>query len=220
MNFLRQGSGSNFFSKMVDVPLVAVNVILVVCMALASFSDRVRPTDSLVVSELGLGFPILLVLSVLFMLFWLARLKWSFLISLFGIILSFNCCVKTLAFNKEKDDKDRSFKLMTYNVHLFNFYTELSRNEILKYLSESDADVLCLQEFGYSTNEKSNHLKEKEIFAIMQEGVELRNELYHKANNPVEPKNASLVRKYYAAFRNEMVEGYGKLFEKLSALHD
>ena len=62
--------------------------------------------------------------------------------------------------------------------------------------------------------------KEKEIFAIMQEGVELRNELYHKANNPVEPKNASLVRKYYAAFRNEMVEGYGKLFEKLSALHD
>ena len=62
--------------------------------------------------------------------------------------------------------------------------------------------------------------KEKEIFAIMQEGVELRNELYHKANNPVEPKNALLVRKYYAAFRNEMVEGYGKLFEKLSALHD
>ncbi|MBO5799552.1 MAG: endonuclease/exonuclease/phosphatase family protein [Paludibacteraceae bacterium] len=168
MNFLRQGSGSNFFSKMVDVPLVAVNVILVVCMALASFSDRVRPTDSLVVSELGLGFPILLVLSVLFMLFWLARLKWSFLISLFGIILSFNCCVKTLAFNKEKDDKDRSFKLMTYNVHLFNFYTELSRNEIVKYLSESDADVLCLQEFGYSTNEKSKHLKEKEIFAELK----------------------------------------------------
>lgn len=62
--------------------------------------------------------------------------------------------------------------------------------------------------------------KEKEIFAIMQEGVELRNELYHKANNPIEPKNPSLVRKYYAAFRNEMVEGYGKLFEKLSGLHD
>ena len=62
--------------------------------------------------------------------------------------------------------------------------------------------------------------KEKEIFAIMQEGVELRNELYHKANNPTEPKNASLVRKYYAAFRSEMVDGYGKLFEKLSALHD
>ncbi len=62
--------------------------------------------------------------------------------------------------------------------------------------------------------------KEKEIFAIMQEGVELRNELYSKANNPTEPKNPSLVRKYYAAFRNEMVESYNALFEKLSALHD
>ena len=62
--------------------------------------------------------------------------------------------------------------------------------------------------------------KESEIFTIMQEGVELRNELYHKANNPTEPKNSSLVRKYYAAFRGEMIDAYGKLFEKLSALHD
>lgn len=61
--------------------------------------------------------------------------------------------------------------------------------------------------------------KEKEIFAVMQEGVELRNELYAKASNPTEPHNPSLVRKYYAAFRAEMVESYGKLFEKLSAIN-
>lgn len=61
--------------------------------------------------------------------------------------------------------------------------------------------------------------KEQEIFAVMQEGVELRNELYHKASNPAEPKNKSLVRKYYAALRAEMVESFGKLFEKLSAIN-
>ena len=61
--------------------------------------------------------------------------------------------------------------------------------------------------------------KEQEIFAIMQEGVELRNELYHKANNPVEPKNASLVRKYYAALRQEIVASFGELFEKLSQIN-
>lgn len=61
--------------------------------------------------------------------------------------------------------------------------------------------------------------KEQEIFAVMQEGVELRNELYHKVNNPTEPKNKSLVRKYYAALRAEMVESFGKLFEKLSAIN-
>ena len=61
--------------------------------------------------------------------------------------------------------------------------------------------------------------KEKEIFALMQEGVELRNELYTKANNPTEPHNASLVRKYYAALRVEMVDAFGKLFEKLSDIN-
>ncbi len=59
--------------------------------------------------------------------------------------------------------------------------------------------------------------KENEIFALVQEGVELRNALYHKANNPAEPHNPSLVRKHYAALRAEMVEAYSGLFEKLSA---
>ncbi len=61
--------------------------------------------------------------------------------------------------------------------------------------------------------------KDKEIFTVMQEGVELRNALYTKANNPTEPHNPSLVRKYYAALRTEMVEEFGKLFEKLSSIN-
>lgn len=61
--------------------------------------------------------------------------------------------------------------------------------------------------------------KDKEIFTVMQEGVELRNALYTKANNPTEPHNPSLVRKYYAALRLEIVEEFGKLFEKLSEIN-
>ncbi|MBR7182873.1 MAG: hypothetical protein IKD41_02655 [Alistipes sp.] len=61
--------------------------------------------------------------------------------------------------------------------------------------------------------------KDKEIFTVMQEGVELRNALYTKVNNPTEPHNPSLVRKYYAALRREIVEEFGKLFEKLSEIN-
>lgn len=61
--------------------------------------------------------------------------------------------------------------------------------------------------------------KDKEIFTVMQEGVELRNALYTKVNNPTEPHNPSLVRKYYAALRLEIVEEFGKLFEKLSEIN-
>lgn len=61
--------------------------------------------------------------------------------------------------------------------------------------------------------------KEQEIFGVMQEAVSVRNALFAKANNPAEPHNASLVRKHYAALRREMVEAYGNLFEKLSAIN-
>ncbi|MBQ8853146.1 MAG: hypothetical protein IJZ67_02445 [Alistipes sp.] len=60
--------------------------------------------------------------------------------------------------------------------------------------------------------------KDKEIFAVMQQGVELRNALYVKANNPTGPHNPSLVRKYYAALRQEILASFGELFEKLSQI--
>lgn len=62
--------------------------------------------------------------------------------------------------------------------------------------------------------------KEKEIFAVMQEAVAVRNALYTKAMNPAEPHNASLVRKHYAALRAEMESAFGELFEKLSAINE
>lgn len=62
--------------------------------------------------------------------------------------------------------------------------------------------------------------KEQEIFAVMQEAVALRNDLFAKANNPAEPKNISLVRKHYAALRVEMIAAYDKLFDKLSKIND
>ena len=52
----------------------------------------------------------------------------------------------------------------------------------------------------------------------MQKGVELRNELFVKANNPTEPHNALLVRRYYAALRREIGEAFGELFGQLSEI--
>ena len=61
--------------------------------------------------------------------------------------------------------------------------------------------------------------KEKEIFELMQKGVELRNALFTKVNNPAEPKNGSLVRKHFTALRSEIVAEFDKLFQELSAVN-
>ena len=62
--------------------------------------------------------------------------------------------------------------------------------------------------------------KEAEIFALMQKGVALRNDLYVKANNPAEPHNKSLVRKHYSALRREILDSFNNLFEELSGLNN
>ena len=58
--------------------------------------------------------------------------------------------------------------------------------------------------------------KEESIVELMQKSIELRNLLYCKANNPAEPKNRSLTKKHYAAFRRDMVASYAALFNDLS----
>ncbi|MFR9619610.1 MAG: hypothetical protein SNH63_00150 [Rikenellaceae bacterium] len=62
--------------------------------------------------------------------------------------------------------------------------------------------------------------KGDQIFELMREAVEVRNALYKKVSNPTEPKNRSLVRKYYTALRYEIVAEFDKLFEKLSAINE
>ena len=62
--------------------------------------------------------------------------------------------------------------------------------------------------------------REEAVVGIMEKAVALRNTLYIKANNPVEPHNASLVKKYYAALRRDMVSSFGSLCEELSACNE
>ncbi|MBO5893067.1 MAG: hypothetical protein J6Q31_02235 [Alistipes sp.] len=61
--------------------------------------------------------------------------------------------------------------------------------------------------------------KEEAVVGLMEKAVDLRNVLYVKANNPTEPKNASLVKKYYAAFRRDMVSSFTSLFNELSEVN-
>jgi predicted HAD superfamily phosphohydrolase len=54
------------------------------------------------------------------------------------------------------------------------------------------------------------------IVNVIRDAVDLRNTLYDRANNPIEKKSSSLVRKHYAAVRRDMFEGIDRLFVRLS----
>ena len=57
--------------------------------------------------------------------------------------------------------------------------------------------------------------KREDIINVMEEAVELRNDLYARIK-PEEKNNRSLVRKHYAALRNDLGIRIDGLFGKLS----
>ena len=114
-----------------------------------------------------------------------------------------------------------------YNYHFYKIYTSkywhpiMTNDAYIKYAEETKKDIdylvsevisncyTCL----YFHPEKGR----AEIFSIIEDAVDLRNELIDKATNPAEPKNRSLVRKHYLALRNDMFTKIDELFERLSA---
>lgn len=60
--------------------------------------------------------------------------------------------------------------------------------------------------------------KRKDIIVIIEEAVAFRNEMYHRANNPADKKNRSLVKKHYAQMRRDMMKQVDAMFDKLSTI--
>ncbi len=57
--------------------------------------------------------------------------------------------------------------------------------------------------------------KRAEIYGIIEEAVNIRNDLFERIK-PAEKHNRSLVKKHYAALRNDLMVRIDELFSKLS----
>ncbi|MEG1634897.1 MAG: hypothetical protein RR277_02620 [Rikenellaceae bacterium] len=54
------------------------------------------------------------------------------------------------------------------------------------------------------------------VLEIIEDAIDERNKFIEKANNPADKKNKGLVKKHYAALRNEIMEKVDELFVRLS----
>lgn len=67
---------------------VVANVVAVVLLIVSAYSDRVSPETSMTLSYLGLAFPVLCVVNLCFIIYWLFLWEWKFLlIGIFSFLL-------------------------------------------------------------------------------------------------------------------------------------
>ncbi|RHJ93092.1 endonuclease/exonuclease/phosphatase family protein [Parabacteroides bouchesdurhonensis] len=146
---------------------VVVNIIVVVLFVLAAYSSRFSPEKNLFFSYLGLGFPVLCVLNILFILYWLFQWEWKFiLIGLISFLICWNPVKNYFPFHSKVNPvpQESVLKVLTYNVMGFGYknHTKLSPNKIIEYIVNSDADIVCLQEYAEHKSEK--YLTREKIF--------------------------------------------------------
>lgn len=138
---------------------VLANVVVALLFIASAFSDRVSPDKSTFFSYLGLGFPVLCVLNVCFIFYWLFLWEWRcILIGLVSFLICKDAVVNYFPFHGRVKDvpKENVIKVLTYNVMGFGYkdHTKELPNPIVRYIANSGADIVCLQEYAVGNSKK------------------------------------------------------------------
>ncbi len=136
-----------------------LNYIVILSLLLSYFAKYVSPQVFWPLAFLGIAWPILVALNLVFSLYWFAQLRAMGLWSILAILLGFNTFFSNIQFfSKQEKPNGNDIKVMSYNCMLFDLYNWYhnadSRNKIFEILDDESPDILCLQEFY--TSEETN----------------------------------------------------------------
>ncbi|MDR0830074.1 MAG: endonuclease/exonuclease/phosphatase family protein [Prevotellaceae bacterium] len=145
------------FRAILKHTLLVINALFVIGYIFALFSNFVPPYRIVFFSYFGLLFPVFVIGNIFFVVFWAIRKKWFWLISAALLLFSFphaNACftIPYKSFGKQKTEQE--IKILTYNISSLNkLNKKAEREQFFDFIAETDADIVCFQEFGYR-NEK------------------------------------------------------------------
>jgi len=158
--------------------ILYANVAFAVFLILSFLSSHLSPEKIWFPAFLGLAYPYILLVNVLFLLGWIILKRKELLISLLAIILGLGTFSNYLSLRpfrfmkkghyinmvSEQRKADHQVKLVSYNVRAFDVYgwedNPSIRSEILTFLRDEDPDVTCIQEF-YTSNQAG--FREREV---------------------------------------------------------
>lgn len=109
--------------------------------------------SSIYFAMIGLLYPVWLFTNVLFMVYWIVLRKFHFAISMFSIILGILPLSRFIqvTFWQPKMEESKSFKVMSFNVRVFDLYNWSSnittKNKIVSFIEGEQPDVICFQEY-------------------------------------------------------------------------
>lgn len=161
--------------KFTDKVVLILNILGVAALLLAYLAPLVNPSRMILPALFGLAYPYLLMLNLIFLCFWLIRLKKEIFISLIVILLGWNHLNNLIPLNfksaniPENATPTQFIKLLSYNVRGFDIYRwndePTIKNKIFEFLEVQEPHLVCFQEYytsskiGQTQTSISNELK-------------------------------------------------------------
>ncbi|QYA27004.1 endonuclease/exonuclease/phosphatase family protein [Gramella sp. MT6] len=135
-----------------DKFIFILNSLAATALLFSYLLPHIPPKSFPLLSVLSLGVPVLIILNLLFLVYWLFRLKRQVLLSLIVLLLGYKYVAGfvRVSLGDEEDEKVSDLSLMSYNVRMFNAYQWSSRKDIPEkitgFIKDKDPDILCVQE--------------------------------------------------------------------------
>jgi len=130
---------------------LAVNVFFAFTLLMSYLAVHISPGDFALPAFFGLAYPYLLLINIIILIAWIALLRFEAFISLIVIAIGYNHFSNYIKLSKPPGDKSNTFKVLSYNVRLFNYYESkngvYSAKRIVEFIKTQQPDIICLQEF-------------------------------------------------------------------------
>lgn len=143
----------HLIGRLFDGLVLCANMVMLFIFMVSAYSDHISPKSSVYASYLGILFPFFLVVVLLFMLYWVMRVKWYALISLFFLLGCWEPVTRYLPYHLgNQAPNENSIKLLTYNtcgLGRYNLSKAEKKNDVLEFIKSENPDIVCLQEYSF-----------------------------------------------------------------------
>ena len=133
--------------------LLAVNAVFAFTLLISYLAVIISPGTFALPAFFGLAYPYLLFINIVIAIIWAMLLRLEALISIVVIAIGFAHFSNYIKLSKPSGDKTNTFKVLSYNIRLFNYFENnhgiTSEKKVIQFLKSQKPDIICLQEFYF-----------------------------------------------------------------------
>lgn len=140
-----------------------LNAIVILALLATYAAPYISPDLLWPVAFLGLTFPAVVLLNVLFILYWIMFFNMKFLFSLAAIVIGWSHVSEFIQINAKKfpTKQENSINIVTFNSRYFGLYDSKGDDEtdaFMEKIGKIAPDVMCLQEMANISVPRANEL--------------------------------------------------------------